>query len=718
MRAVEDLRRKIGELFRIYDVRWDYDAVAFFVDINKDTLEADFDGLRKDLVGKGFIPMLLHEGGEYIIYVTKRAPTTYRTTKWNLALMLATICTTVFVGALNWAAYTQADSGATAGFFDMLTLPNIAAGAFYFAFPLMSILGIHELGHYFMAKRHGVAASLPFFLPVPIPPLGTFGAFISMREPIPDKKALLDIGVSGPLVGFAVAIPVVLIGMVLTDSFHQAVPSDQSGLVYLGQNLLFMGLTSLVPQSGEYVMHPTALAGWVGILVTFLNLLPAGQLDGGHVFRALLGHRAKYASYSAIAGMVVLGAIYGYFGWFLFVLIIFLIGINHPPPLNDITGLDTRRKVVGGLAVALLIGTFTPVPLQQGEPQYQYTLQGSADLTVPPGATGDTKVVLNATGNSGDTIRLSIDKRDLQSLRDRGWNASFLVPAKGSPQGGGGKKVEMVTKNGPVEVALNVGKPKDVLLRVAAPASATADQSIGFRILTDRALPGPTRHREVEIRASAGYVALHTPLASIPATPGTPLTFPLTILNVRNASSSVSLAWSVPAGWGLAPDPGQTAFDLLAGGNASASLTLSVEARRSAERHQVLLRADIGDLPGWTAVLRVTVVIGTGHRLTLQAEGTDVIVPAGGNGRSRATVANGGGVDDQVTLTLAPQPPLTAKTNGSALIPVSAGQLSAFYVYVSAPDGTPPDRMYAVRVAVSSPTTDDSESIVLVARIV
>jgi membrane-associated protease RseP (regulator of RpoE activity) len=238
---------------------------------------------------------------------------------------------------------------------------------------------VHELSHYLAAKRHGVAASLPFFLPA-FPPLGTFGAFISMRDPIPDRKALLDIGVSGPIAGFIMAICVTITGVWLTDYWHIPVPANSGGLLYLGSPVLFDVIWRAVGPSGNYLMHPTAFAGWVGFLVTSLNLLPAGQLDGGHVARALFGEKSRYAGYAAVVilgilslvsfnidpvtGALVIGQ--GYFGWIVFIFLIIFLGLFHPPPLNDLTRLDARRKGLGALAILILFVAFVPVPIVQG----------------------------------------------------------------------------------------------------------------------------------------------------------------------------------------------------------------------------------------------------------------------------------------------------------------------------------------------------------------
>jgi hypothetical protein len=215
---------------------------------------------------------------------------------------------------------------------------------------------------------------LPYFLAVPPPYLifGTFGAFISLREPIPDRKVLFDIGAAGPLAGFAVAIPVTIGGMFL--SLHAPILSPTNcgptilgvnyGDLLIGLPLVWEGLAAFVPNAASIIsLHPLALAGWVGLLVTSINLLPAGQLDGGHVFRALFRDRSRYVSYAAVIFLALIGFLTLYLGWLLFAGLIILLGVRHPPPLNDVSPLGLRRYIIGALVVGVLVGGFVLVPI-------------------------------------------------------------------------------------------------------------------------------------------------------------------------------------------------------------------------------------------------------------------------------------------------------------------------------------------------------------------
>lgn len=347
---IESLRAAVARHFPVYGVVVSPMALTFQIGAPPGGVDAPFDALRIDLVPKDYIPTITQEKGETLVHVQKRPRPRFARTQVNLLLLFVTIFTTTFFGgAWNWADYSGQP---------FLSAQSIGFGGLFFTLPLLTILGSHEMGHYLVAKRYKVRASLPFFLPS-VPPLGTFGAFISMRDPIPNRRALLDIGVSGPLVGFAIAIPVTLAGLALSAA------SPASGLTLAGQaqpSLLFRALSLFFPLPDTLLTHPhpLAFAGWVGLFVTAINLLPAGQLDGGHVARALLGSRQLYLSWSAV--LILFGLSLFYPGWFLFGFLIFVLGVRHPPPLNDLTRLDPSRKLIGIAAVAILIVTFVPQP--------------------------------------------------------------------------------------------------------------------------------------------------------------------------------------------------------------------------------------------------------------------------------------------------------------------------------------------------------------------
>lgn len=343
---VESIKAVVARHFDVYGVVVTPLALTFQVRVQPEGIDAPFDQLRQELVPKDYIPTVTREKGETLVHVQRRPKARFARRQVNLALLGLTILSTIFFGgASNWADYSGQP---------ILSAESIGYGTLFFSLPLLTILGCHEMGHYVVARRYKVHASLPFFLPS-APPLGTLGAFISMRDPIPNRRALLDIGVSGPLVGFAVAIPVTLAGLALAA----ASPAPASLAGDPQPSLLFTFLSLFFPLA-PYPRHPLAFAGWVGLFVTAINLLPAGQLDGGHIARALLGRRQFYLSWAAV--LVLFGLSGFYLGWSLFAFLILILGVRHPPPLNDLTKLDWTRKLVGIAAVAILVLTFVPQP--------------------------------------------------------------------------------------------------------------------------------------------------------------------------------------------------------------------------------------------------------------------------------------------------------------------------------------------------------------------
>ncbi len=270
-----------------------------------------------------------------------------------LLLFVLTVGSTFFVGSL------QAE-----GF-------SIGLGLAYSA-SILSILLAHELGHYLTARRLGVAVSYPFFIPVPLPPLGTLGAFISIKAPPPDRRSLLAIAIAGPVAGLVVAIPVLLLGLSLSEvQTFEAIARETDVILMEGNSLLYAAAKIAVfgqflPDGVQDVsLHPVAWAGWVGLLVTALNLMPAGQLDGGHIFYALFGARiARYASWVMAAVAVTLGLLLGWTGWFLWAFLILIFGRYHAPLLNELVPLDNRQRIIAIIGLVLFLLVFTPNPLR------------------------------------------------------------------------------------------------------------------------------------------------------------------------------------------------------------------------------------------------------------------------------------------------------------------------------------------------------------------
>lgn len=282
---------------------------------------------------------------------TLRPPRTWL----HVLLFCLTFVTTTIAGA--WQNGLELSS--------MLADPAKIATGLPFSVTLMTILLCHEMGHYLMSRRYGVDATLPYFIPGPSF-IGTFGAFIKMQSRMPDRKSLFDIGSAGPIAGLVMSIAAVLIGLRLEA------PPPTGPDIGLGPSVLFVFLIKLalggLPEAG-FTLHPVAAAGWVGLFVTAINLLPAGQLDGGHVSYALFGRRHVWVSRLTVLLLFTFGFLWGWLGWVVWgVLILALTGVRHPPPVDPETPLDTKRKVVGWMLLATLAVTFTPVPFTFVEP--------------------------------------------------------------------------------------------------------------------------------------------------------------------------------------------------------------------------------------------------------------------------------------------------------------------------------------------------------------
>ena len=234
-----------------------------------------------------------------------------------------------------------------------------------YAITIMIILLAHELGHYFMCRKYHVPATMPYFIPLPFPPFGTFGAVIKMKGTIPHKKALFDIGAAGPLMGLFFAIPAIIIGLYLSDM--RPVPADTSLYLGLGEPMLFSWISHLIfgalPDGMDIYLHPIAFAGWAGLFVTALNLLPIGQLDGGHIVYALLGKKCDIVYRIGIFVFCVI-AILLYPGWMVFAVLLLIFGFRHPSPMDDVATLDPVRKVVGIFLFIIFLISFTPIPLK------------------------------------------------------------------------------------------------------------------------------------------------------------------------------------------------------------------------------------------------------------------------------------------------------------------------------------------------------------------
>jgi membrane-associated protease RseP (regulator of RpoE activity) len=318
------------------------------------------------------------EGPSEPIDTWRPAPQPWSLPRLNLILFLLTFLTTTMAGADTAGAFV------TFGTPLRQNLINLTAGL-TFSIPLMAILMAHEMGHYLTARRHGVQATLPFFVPdiiftglftvfpvlFPMPFfIGTFGAFIRMKSPPRTRRAMFEIGAAGPWAGFSVALVAVVLGLKLSKVTPLAAAM---GGVNLGNSMLFWGISRVVlgvdPNTVNVELHPMAFAGWFGLFITALNLLPVGQLDGGHVVYSLLGGRihriVSRLVWAGTALMVVVPYALGYdfwFGWLIWFGLVFFLGLGHPSTFDTHTPLQGKERVMAWATIALFILTFLPVP--------------------------------------------------------------------------------------------------------------------------------------------------------------------------------------------------------------------------------------------------------------------------------------------------------------------------------------------------------------------
>lgn len=230
---------------------------------------------------------------------------------------------------------------------------------------IIAILLAHEMGHYLMCVRYRIRATLPFFIPFPAPPFGTLGAVIRMDARMPNRRVLFDIGVAGPLAGLALTIPAIYFGLQMSDV---TVPTASGNFLTLGDSVLFKWLTVLakgnVPEGQDIALHPLAYAGWAGLFVTALNLLPIGQLDGGHILYALFGDRGQKI-YPVNMAMFALLCIVEYHGWILLVMMLLWVGYRHPPTNDEEEPLDLKRQLLAYGTFLIFVLSFTPAPFKQ-----------------------------------------------------------------------------------------------------------------------------------------------------------------------------------------------------------------------------------------------------------------------------------------------------------------------------------------------------------------
>ncbi|NJE10118.1 site-2 protease family protein [Thermococcus sp. MAR1] len=353
----EAVERKVKEF---YDVELDRIDGRVFVFKVREIREENFERVLSELEELGYWAALKERSGNVLLFVFP-AQGIKEDNRWlPWIFLIATIFTTLFAGYYLSSLYIQ--------LLDYYNLPGIRnpyINAVAFSISVMAILGTHELGHKIAAAYHGVRATMPYFIPFPSM-LGTLGAVIRVKSPLPTRNAAIDLGVSGPIAGFLVAIPVSIIGLKLSVPVPQhLLPPTEGGIVF-GENLLFMLIEKYVvtfPENSVVFLHPVAIAGWVGILVTFLNLIPAAQLDGGHIARSFLGEKA-HRYLTMVVGLVLIGMSFLWVGWLIWGMLVLLMGsVGNPGALDEVSPVSRKRLLLVAIAVIIFIISATPRPL-------------------------------------------------------------------------------------------------------------------------------------------------------------------------------------------------------------------------------------------------------------------------------------------------------------------------------------------------------------------
>jgi membrane-associated protease RseP (regulator of RpoE activity) len=286
-----------------------------------------------------------------------------------LALFAVTLLSSLATGAQFAAAYANNQTISLDDFFRfygaIVTAPRLLLPGIPFAFTLLGILLAHELGHWFACRYHHIQASYPYFIPAPTL-IGTLGAFIKIRSPIRDRRALFDVGLSGPVVGFILAIPALAIGI----WYAKIIPGVQSGAPLLFGDPLLLRLLEHwlrpgIPAS-DFLLHPVGRAAWAGLFATALNLLPAGQLDGGHILYSVSSARHRQVTFSVALFLVPLSLYFKWYGWIAWSVLLLALGFRHPPLLDIWHPLDRKRLIWAAVALLIFLLCFMPAPIAEG----------------------------------------------------------------------------------------------------------------------------------------------------------------------------------------------------------------------------------------------------------------------------------------------------------------------------------------------------------------
>ena len=391
---INSLTNIISKYMQISDVTWGDEKQNFLVrfrgQLTGDSARA-YDEIATALKPYYLTPLFRKDNEQAVILLVQGVANPKPSNPWiNLGLFIATVISVLYAGALY--SYNGPSPDNLLGQL-LAPLKHLELGI-PFAVSLLAILLAHEFGHYLAGRYHKTVVTLPYFIPFPLSPFGTMGAAIQLKEPPKNKRILLDIGLAGPIAGLVVAIPVLIYGLTLSKIaplptsisgdfvlqiegnsiiyllskylvFHQwlPVPLDFNGLPPLLYWIRYFFTGEPSPLGGlDVIINPIAWAGWAGLLVTALNLIPAGQLDGGHLAYTWLGKKALYLWPFILVGLVLLGFVWS--GWWLWALLIFFLGRLYAEPLDQITPLNRSRKALAILGLVIFLLVFMPVPLK------------------------------------------------------------------------------------------------------------------------------------------------------------------------------------------------------------------------------------------------------------------------------------------------------------------------------------------------------------------
>ena len=349
------VRNLIDEHFDVSDVYISDNFIRFTVH----SVRGDYETIRRCFASYGYFPLFRRLGGRNMCTLVKfrqRLFAPSRETWIALGLLAATVLTTLWTGWIMAQQYAVIGGRAENPWLD----------AALFSAGLLLILGGHELGHKWAAARNGVVSTPPYFIPAPPPfPFGTLGAIIKMRSPMPNRDAMIEVGATGPIVGFLLALPVMIAGLALSHVVPMSsLPKGESML--FGEPLLLTVMSRLFFDMGSghvLVLHPLGFAAWVGLFVTSLNLIPMGQLDGGHVARALLGRQNANRLTWAVVGLLLILGMFQFTGWILWAVLGAALSRRRAAIINDITPVSPQKRLLGLAALVIFALTFIPSPV-------------------------------------------------------------------------------------------------------------------------------------------------------------------------------------------------------------------------------------------------------------------------------------------------------------------------------------------------------------------